>query len=294
MSINLLTPVTLPVSTWHIWPCERMVLVGSCFADSLGQRFTQQLFRAVVNPFGVMYNPVSIGHTLQRLVQENSLPFAHDEEGVAVFTLGTNHVYILNETGEIVDNCQKRPQHLFSEHKMSISECAESLIESIDGLHLQYPKVNFLITVSPIRYRKYGFHESQLSKSTLLLAVDAVVKHYALLSQSEVHNGWREGQVMYFPSYEIMNDELRDYRFYKPDMLHPSDQAVDYIWECLAKTFFPQDTLKFLRQWEPLYEAIHHHPLHPESPDYKNFVIKTREKLTQFKKVYPQAQLPQF
>ena len=205
------TIVDIPLPDFRIGPCELLLFVGSCFADAIGQRFLEEKFRAIVNPYGVMYNPASILHTVQRLVAD-----AADLKSVKVafLTLGTNHVYRLKETGEIVDNCQKRPQSLFQEEALSVDECADYLQQTVDVLHQQNPEMRIVLTVSPIRYRKYGYHGSQLSKATLLLATQKV-------------------DADYFPAYEIVNDELRDYRFYKEDMLHPSDQAVSYIWERL-------------------------------------------------------------
>lgn len=205
------TIVDIPESQWKIEPCERMLFVGSCFADNIGRRFVDEKFRAVVNPFGVMYNPASILHTVERLATADDLPFNAEEAGTAVFTLGTNHVYILKETGEIVDNCQKRPQRLFQEKELSVSECADYLLQAIDLITKFFPLVRFIITVSPIRYRKYGYHQSQLSKATLLLTTQLLIDRMAA-ERPDV-------SVTYFPSYEIVNDELRDYRFYKPDML---------------------------------------------------------------------------
>lgn len=266
------TIVDIEPSRWKIEPCERMLFVGSCFADNIGKRFQEEKFRAVVNPYGVMYNPASIVHTVQQLIADDAMPFKADEQGTAVFTLGTNHVYILNETGEIVDNCRKRPQRLFTEKELSIEECTDYLLQAIDLIHSRYPLVRFILTVSPIRYRKYGYHGSQLSKATLLLAIQ---------------NSKFKVQGNYFPSYEIMNDELRDYRFYKPDMLHPSDQAVEYIYERMAETYFSEATFAFLKEWKPIYEALNHRPFHPESEEYKAFMQKTQEKLTALKERYP-------
>lgn len=107
------TPVDISPSPWQIGPCERMLFVGSCFADNMGRRFAEEKFRTMVNPFGVMYNPASVYHTVRRLMDEGTMPFTPNEPGTAVITLGTNHIYILKATGEIVDNCQKRPQQLF-------------------------------------------------------------------------------------------------------------------------------------------------------------------------------------
>ena len=162
------TIVDIAPSEWKIKPCERMLFVGSCFADKIGQRFADDKFRALVNPYGVMYNPASVWHTIERLASEKAFPFRADEAGTAVFTLGTNHVYILKETREIVDNCQKKPQKLFEERELSIAECADYLQHCIDAIQSRFPKVNVVLTVSPIRYRKYGYHGSQLSKATLI------------------------------------------------------------------------------------------------------------------------------
>ena len=162
------TIVNIPRPTFELEPCERILFVGSCFANNIGKRFEEEKFRAVVNPFGVMYNPVSVLHTVKKI--ENH---AFD---TAVFTLGTNHIYVERATGEIVDNCQKRPQREFEERELTTEECADALHEAIALLRQANPKVNIILTVSPIRYAKYGYHESQLSKAMLLLAADKLVK----------------------------------------------------------------------------------------------------------------------
>ena len=156
------TVVDIPKLGFEIQPCEEMLFVGSCFADAIGSRFREEGFPVTVNPFGVMYNPASVLHTIERY------------EGcprVVFITLGTNHVYRLKETGEIVDNCQKRPAALFQEEELSVDQCADYLQKAISLLRQRREDVQVVMTVSPIRYRKYGYHESQLSKATLLLAV---------------------------------------------------------------------------------------------------------------------------
>lgn len=279
------TIVDIPESLWKIEPCERMLFIGSCFADNIGKRFTEEKFRAVVNPYGVMYNPASILHTVQRLTQDDAMPFSPDEQGTAVMTLGTNHVYILRETGEIVDNCQKRPQRLFEERELTVAECADYLAKAISLICQRFPKTRFILTVSPIRYRKYGYHESQLSKATLLLAIDSLIKAQTAMTDNQGSNASAH-QINYFPSFEILNDELRDYRFYKPDMLHPSDQAVDYIFERIASTYFSDATVTFLKEWKPIREALNHRPLHPESEEYQRFKRQTEDKLKALEKKY--------
>ena len=270
------TPVTITLAPFAIEPRERMLFVGSCFADNIGRRFVDDKFRATVNPYGVMYNPASIMHTVKRWTGElvaaqseasdsgSDVRQAADEAPqTAVFTLGTNHVYILNETGEIVDNCRKRPQRLFTERELSVDECADYLREAVTMLRQINPSFRIIITVSPIRYAKYGFHGSQLSKATLLLAADKLTK--------EMDN------VVYFPAYEIVNDELRDYRFYREDMLHPTDQAVEYIWQRFGETFFSKQTVKFLEEWRPIKAALAHRPFNPEAEEYKKFLEKAKE-----------------
>lgn len=255
------TPVNITLAPFAIEPRERMLFVGSCFANNIGRRFVEDKFRAMVNPYGVMYNPASIMHTVKRWTGE--LGATDEAPQTAVFTLGTNHVYILNETGEIVDNCRKRPQRLFTERELSVDECADYLREAIATLQKINPSVRIIITVSPIRYAKYGFHGSQLSKATLLLAADKLTK--------EMDN------VVYFPAYEIVNDELRDYRFYREDMLHPTDQAVEYIWQRFGETFFSKQTVKFLEEWRPIKAALAHRPFNPEAEEYKKFLEKAKE-----------------
>lgn len=251
---------------FSIRPCCRMLFVGSCFADSMGRRFADDKFRAVVNPFGVMYNPASVLHTVER--------YEGEPPEVAVLTLGTNHVYILKETGEIVDNCRKRPQRLFREELLTVDGCLDYLSRAVETLLSRNPDVRVVVTVSPIRYAKYGFHGSALSKAVLLLAADRLASMYPDV-------------VEYFPAYEIVNDELRDYRFYAEDMLHPSQQAVAYIWERFAEAFFSEDTRRFLEEWRPIKEALAHRPFRPDSDEYKEFIAATMRKAELLARKYP-------
>lgn len=269
-SMEFRTIVNIPRPTFELEPCERILFVGSCFADNIGKRFEEEKFRAMVNPFGVMYNPVSVLHTVKKV--------ANHTFDTAVFTLGTNHVYVERATGEIVDNCQKRPQREFEERELTVEECADALREAITLLRQANPMVNIIITVSPIRYAKYGYHGSQLSKAVLLLAADKVIKE--------------EGErVYYFPAYEIVNDELRDYRFYKADMLHPNEQAVEYIWEQLVTTCFSAEAKQFLEEWRPIKEALAHRPFNPEAAAYQDFIKKTKEKAKMLELKYPNIEL---
>lgn len=301
------TIVDIPRPAFSIAPCEEMLFVGSCFADNIGRRFKDEMFRATVNPFGVMYNPASILHTVER---------TDVAPRVAVFTLGTNHVYILRETGEIVDNCQKRPHRLFEERELTVEECKDYLLRAVNILRERRPDVKVIITVSPIRYAKYGFHGSQLSKATLLLAADQLIKETTLNRESSIDKelnfskesgiskessidkessiskeiSFNEEQggavVTYFPAYEIVNDELRDYRFYADDMLHPSSLAVEYIWQRMVETFFSDEAKTFLREWAPLKKGFSHRPLNPDGDEYKAFLAKLHAEAEHLKQRY--------
>ena len=279
--------------------------MGSCFATEIGRRFQEEKFRAVINPYGVMYNPASILHTIQRLsegvpsdLQSDGNEYKDLQSAITVFlTLGTNHVYRLKETGEIVDNCEKRPQSLFTEEELSVEACADYLQQVITLLREKNPEVRIVLTVSPIRYRKYGYHASQLSKATLLLAADIVCNGQTRTDTDSINRmGGQTCQkspnnpcqsVAYFPAYEIVNDELRDYRFYKPDMLHPSDQTVEYIWQRLSETYLSDEAKAFIQEWAPLKAALNHKPFDAESEEYKAFMHKTMLKVEALKKKYP-------
>ena len=258
------TIVDIPTPEFTIEPQEKMLFVGSCFADNIGKRFVDEMFLATVNPLGVMYNPASILHTIQSI---------EDAPRVAFLTLGTNHVYVLKETGEIVDNCRKRPARLFHEEELTVDECAEYLQKAVDILYSRNKDVQVVVTVSPIRYAKYGYHGSQLSKATLQLAADKLVKANV--------------NCTYFPAYEIVNDELRDYRFYREDMLHPTDQTVEYIWQRLQETYLSNAAKDFIESWRPLKEAIRHRPFNPNGAEYIAFANKTKENIAKLRLQYP-------
>lgn len=249
------TIVNIPRPNFLIEPLEELLFVGSCFADSIGKRFAEEHFPVTVNPFGVMYNPASVRHTIMRWDAAPRIVF---------LTLGTNHVYRLKETGEIVDNCQKRSHHLFLEEQLSVSECVDYLTQAVDELVKRRTDVHVVVTVSPIRYVKYGFHGNQLSKATLLMATEELCRKYECVS--------------YFPAYEIVLDELRDYRFYQPDMIHPSTQAVEYIWERLSECYLSPLAKQFVQDWKPIKAALGHKPFQPESEEYHQFLVQTKEK----------------
>ena len=309
------TQVTIDTPPFLIEPCEEILFVGSCFADAIGQRFRDEAFPVTVNPYGVMYNPASILHTLQRIAA--GVPAAAASAGapaspavsgfpaglpaaaprVAFLTLGTNHVYRLKSTGEIVDNCQKRPAALFQEEMLSVDQCADYLRQSVTLLQELNPNIHVVFTVSPIRYRKYGYHESQLSKATLLLAINKLIAATSpAASVAPAASGLPAGvpgysTISYFPAYELVMDELRDYRFYASDMLHPSAQAVDFIWERLVDSYFSPAAKNYLAEWLPLKRALTHRPFQPDSDDYHTFLAQTQQRLAAFRKKYPSSSL---
>ena len=237
------TIVDIERPAWLVEPAERVLCVGSCFADHIGRMFADEHFPATVNPYGVMYNPASILHTLQRLGNEQR----NAGFQLAILTLGTNHVYIEKETGQIVDNCQKRPQALFIENKLTVEECAGYLRQSVALLHRWNPSMKVMLTVSPIRYRKYGYHGSQLSKSTLLLAIEELLKDSSLFT--------RYSSLYYFPAYEIQR---------------------------LVETCFSDAAKQYLEEWQPLKRALAHRPFNPESEEYQQFLEDTQNKLKAF------------
>ena len=289
------TIVPLPKAPFHIGAAEQVLCIGSCFADEIGRRFQDDHFPTVANPYGVMYNPASILHSVTKVTK-----CQNNKATLAILTLGTNHVYIDRATNKIVDNCQKRPASDFEERVLSVDECADYLRRSILLLHEWNPEMKIILTVSPIRYRKYGYHESQLSKATLLMAVEKVAptpnptqREGSLASfaadngasnanQAPLPLGWTGDALLYFPSYEILLDELRDYRFYAPDMLHPSPQAVDYIYRRFQDCFFSDEARQYVSEWRPIREALAHRPFNPDSSEYQTFRKQTLQRQQAF------------
>ncbi len=192
-------------------------------------------------------------------------------------TLGTNHVYRLADTGEVVINCHKHPAREFREEAQSPQQMAEALSGVLSCLHERNPHLLVTLTVSPYRYAKYGFHESQLSKAALLLCAQQLQERHPL---------W----VQYFPAYELLLDELRDYRFYADDMLHPSPQAVLYIWQRLRE-WMDAGLLTYLQRWQSIEEALSHRPFRPQSAATRQFSERTEEALRRLQTDYPMLKI---
>lgn len=222
---------------------DRLLLLGSCFSDNIGEKLADGGFLCRVNPLGTLYNPASIASAITEMLKpsdERNKEFFRwlhskadldaaitEDYDIAIITFGTAWVYRLKESGMIVANCKKQPDCLFQRERLSIEDIVDVWKGIIGGWKSK--KTRFLFTVSPIRHKKDGFHENQLSKSTLLMAVDELCRLFP-------------ERCTYFPAYEIMMDELRDYRFYAADMVHPSSVAVDYIWERFQDMFFTPET----------------------------------------------------
>lgn len=266
------------------WTCpmrkeQRFVLLGSCFAQNIGGIFQNYGFDVVTNPFGAAYNPESVAIQIKQALQgEAELPlfqtngewhcwltntlFGDTEEarfrhalqdkfrafGDALrqadfifITLGTNVCYSLRENGLTVTNCHKQPDRLFEETALDVGQCVGILNATVELLQRHCPSAKIVFTVSPFRYRKYGYHGSQLAKATLLLAVNELCGRFP-------------DSVLYFPAYELVLDDLRDYRFYAEDMLHPSPAAVGYIWQRLVENCMDAEMQKYI--WESPHKLL--------------------------------------
>lgn len=286
--MKLQTSVTFPASRIPVTPEDRVMVIGSCFADQIGARMAHAGFQACVNPFGTLYNPISVANALSRLSEGRHFTesecvemgagaglvcsFSHHTsfarptaeafletanealEDAAAFwqdcnkvllTLGTIFCYV--HDGAVVANCLKRPAAEFERFEMSL----EQVTAVLRSIVINNPGKEFIFTVSPIRHLSDGAHLNQLSKSTLLLAVDALQRDPMIGQRCE-----------YFPAYEIVLDELRDYRFYAEDMTHPTAQAAGYIWERFLDFAVPAECRSSIAEAEKAWRASQHRPMH--------------------------------
>ena len=307
------THVELPEKEVKIAHSERIMLWGSCFVENIGHLLKENKFRCEVNPLGILYNPISIAESMRQVLakkvyQETDLfqsggmwhSWMHHSDFSSssaedclkringnmavvtetlsdtdwlVVTWGTAYVYYLQQSRMIVGNCHKQPEKLFVRKRLDIAEIVDVWKCLIDKLRALNPRLKVLFTVSPIRHAKDGMHGNQLSKSVLLLAVDEVCRACS--------------DCFYFPSYEIMMDELRDYRFYADDMLHSSTRAVEYIWECFSQCYFTKETIGLIKEWEGIKRALEHRPFNPESETYRSFLSQIVLKISQIKEKFP-------
>lgn len=314
--MNLITKTEIPKGAVRFCHSDRMLLVGSCFSDSIGQKLESAKFNVAVNPFGTMYNPASIAELLRRAMEgrrydedsddmfmfegrwhswmhhsclsastkaelvdnlNSATDLVHDRlsDGDVLFvTFGTAICYRMKSDGRVVANCHKQSEKLFERVRMGVADIVDMWSALIDDILHVNPKLRIVFTVSPIRHKRDGLHVNQLSKSTLLLAVDELCGRYPQ-------------NCMYFPSYEIMIDELRDYRFYADDMVHPSSLAVDYIWERLSEACLSKDTLDLIKQFTGISSALNHRPFNSESDEYMGLMARTLDKIKELKEKHP-------
>ncbi|GHT67601.1 hypothetical protein FACS189452_05630 [Bacteroidia bacterium] len=307
------TQIDIPPLLCKIGYEHKIMFVGSCFATAVGARMQQLKFAAMVNPFGTLYNPVSVAQSLKMMSEKRLFTasglhceqglwcsythhsrFAHPDKNLClqqhnesilrgawglktadflVITLGTSWAYRLKKTGEVVANCHKTPAKEFEHFMLQPNEIADLLTELVQNLQCKNPQLQIIFTVSPIRHWKDGAHGNQLSKAALLLAIDDV-----LHATQGTH---------YFPAYEIMLDELRDYRFYADDMQHPSDVAVDYIWEKFAQSVLSESTFGTMAEIKKLLAAKAHRPFNANTPEYKVFLQTQYQNLLQLSQQFP-------
>lgn len=308
--MKLQTPVEIKPLEKRFTYHDSMLLVGSCFAQEIGRRLEDRYFDVHVNPFGVLFNPCSIADclgllegyginsygcsfipedvietsggfcsfhhhgsfarpTAQQFLDEanEKLAFSSDffyRKGWVAVTLGTAYAYRDKETGQVVSNCHKLPQDRFEREMLNVDQVYEMLNQYIPA----DPERQWIFTVSPVRHLADGLHENQLSKSTLLLGVQKLVERYP--------------NAHYFPAYEIMMDELRDYRFYADDMMHPSKLAADYIFDRFMDWILDDNDRDSLREAQRIHSMMEHRLLNPQTPSAREFEAKRKEALDNF------------
>ncbi len=286
-----------------------LLTIGSCFSDSIGNKLNENKFHVLVNPFGTVYNPISIHETIKNTIglqypskesyllrQEvffnyhfhskfsatteehlvrkimSEIDRSHEfikKSKVLIITYGTSFVYERTDTNEIVANCHKVPGSMFNKRLLSV----ENIISSFQSLHksitenLSIEKI--ILTVSPVRHIKDTLELNSLSKSILRIACQDLVNQYS--------------NVVYFPSFEIMIDDLRDYRFYKDDLIHPTPLAEEYIWGKFSASYLNNQALHFVKQWKDIQKALKHRPFQIENKSHKMFLYETLALLEELK-----------
>lgn len=299
------TELTIAPQERQLSRSARVLTVGSCFADSIGERLRLNKVNALVNPFGTVFQPLALAQLLRAVAGEEQDWQQHVVEArgrwqsfdfhstlgaespvellqlikqrvqqvsdflrntdLVVLTLGTAWAYRLHESGELVSNLHKLPANLFEKELLTADEIVNGLAEVHALLRQVKPDIQIVLTVSPVRHIKDTLPLNAVSKSVLRVAC-----HYL----SELLPG-----VSYFPAYELLNDDLRDYRFYANDMLHPSEVAEDYIWERFARAYFDADFGRFRKEWAAVRQSLTHRPLHAGAPEHRTFLDQTRERL---------------
>ncbi|TGD56904.1 GSCFA domain-containing protein [Flavobacterium humi] len=308
------TKVPIPDSANPIGYDSKIVSLGSCFAESIGEKFQYYHFENAINPFGIIFNPVSLERNIRRILQKESFTekdiFFHNElwhcfevhskashpdkeyflehlnttleranrqitEATHIFiTLGTAWVYRDIASGEIVANCHKVPQKQFAKELLSTEAIQKSIQHISDLIFEANSKAVIVFTVSPVRHIKDGFTENQHSKSHLFAALHAVL-------------GSAGPRLGYFPSYEIMMDELRDYRFYTEDMLHPNTVAIDYIWKRFTETTVSPAAFPVMETVDAIQKGLAHRPFNPDSESHQKFLQHLNQKINTLVSRFP-------
>tara|TARA_R110002012_G_scaffold61127_2_gene160451 strand:+ start:64066 stop:65040 length:975 start_codon:yes stop_codon:yes gene_type:complete len=323
--MKLQTEIPLKPEENQIDYASKILLLGSCFSENIGGKFDYFKFQNLQNPFGVIFNPVSIEKLIVRAVENRAFSeediFQH--KGIwkcfevhselssldkneflnnlnsalqnlrealfssthIIFTFGTAWVYrTINastplSTGKIVANCHKLPQQNFAKELLSMEEISKSLQTIFYKISTINPAAVLINTVSPVRHIKDGFSENSLSKAHL---ISAIHQSLSLPMQSKRH--------YYFPSFEIMMDELRDYRFYAEDMLHPNKTAIEIIWQKFSKVWISSETETLQKEIASIQNGLKHRPFNPEGADHLQFSEKLQQKITSLKKLFPHIQ----
>ncbi len=304
------TPVPIQKSKNPISYESQIFSIGSCFAENMAQKFGYFGFRHAVNPFGILFHPLALekflGFALDKKIFDASDVFSYNERwncfdahsdlsdanreqlisnltqiasdaseklqkaSHVIITLGTAWVYRENASGELVANCHKVPQREFSKQLLSVEAISTSVENMAKIVSEMNPQAQIIFTISPVRHLKDGFVENQRSKANLISGL-----HSAIENLENCH---------YFPSYEIAMDELRDYRFYAPDMLHPNQIAIDYIWGKFAFGWISDDASADMQEVDSIRKALAHKPFNPESEQHQKFVENTQNRILQLRK----------
>lgn len=306
--MNFTTKVPIAPHKLSISYASQIVSFGSCFAENIGDKFSYFKFRVTTNPFGIIFNPVAIEMLVSRAVNqqyftENDIFFHNDlwhcyevhselshpdKEGFisslnqllesthkqitesthCIITYGTSWVYRLKSTSQIVANCHKVPQKQFDKEILSVTAIENAIQNTIGLIRKVNPDCTFIFTVSPVRHIKDGFIENQRSKAHLITAIHDL-------------------QQPYFPSYEILMDELRDYRFYAEDMLHPNATAIDYIWERFSENYIATDCLPVMQEVSAIQKGLSHRPFNPHTESHQQFVASLNQKIARLQEQFP-------
>ncbi|WP_036156463.1 GSCFA domain-containing protein [Maribacter forsetii] len=309
--MNLLTKIPLLKAQNQIDYSSQLLILGSCFSENIGAKLEYFKFQRLQNPFGILFHPLAIQKLIQKSVHQevftekdvfhvNEQWHSFDAHSVLsnpskekiiddlneavqntssqlkkashiIITLGTAWVYRNSASEKVVANCHKVPQANFTKELLNVDDVKESLERTIEMVRSINPAAQFIFTVSPVRHLKDGFVENQLSKSHLI---------------SAVHKVLNDG-ISYFPSYEIMMDELRDYRFYAKDMIHPNEVAVDYIWGKFCEVWIVTNVYPTMKKIEKIQKGILHKPFNEKSEQHQKFLIKLNVLKSEINKEYP-------